>query len=114
MSEEKIKGDVKEADENITIYIDDMPFNTTPEGKKQLDEFIKEHNKLNHMMVKKEKAMLSTPCDVFESPLRYYEMQVPEIVLAEIGISCSGLGEIKDKLQFIKENGRIYVEKAKE
>lgn len=56
---------------------------------------------------------LSTPCDVFVSPIRYFEMQVPEIVLAELGVDC-GTGEVQDKLQFIQENGRVYVEKAKE
>jgi len=34
------------------VYIDDIPFYTTSEGKKLLDQFLVEHNELNH--IKKE------------------------------------------------------------
>jgi len=56
------------------------------------------------------RVRLSGPCEINEFPITTYEIEIPQIVLNELGI----LFYKEEKIQFIKENGRIYVEKAKE
>jgi len=55
------------------------------------------------------RIMLSTGCAVNEFPKITYEIEIPEIVLVELGMSFI---KGNDKIQFIKENGRVYVEKS--
>jgi len=95
-------GEVKEADD--TLYIDDIPFNTTPKGKKLLDELLTKHNVLSHINKGKEKYLCTV--EVREQCIPHYEINLPYQILNTMRL------EEGDTIRFIEENGRIYLEKV--
>ena len=67
---------------------------------------------VNEMKEAEEKrVVLGGTCEVLESTLPRYEVEIPEIVLVELGLDVDK-DPIKDQIKFIQENGRIYLEKA--
>lgn len=72
------------------------------EGKKEASE-VKE--------AEVKSVQLGNTCGIIESTVPNFEMEVPQIVLKELGIDTDK-EPIADQIQFIKENGKICLEKA--
>lgn len=54
---------------------------------------------------------LGGTCEILDATLPRYEIEIPEIALHELGVDYDKK-EVTDQIQFIKENGRVYMEKA--
>lgn len=81
------------------LSIDEINFEEEQKNKDTKNKAVKEAGE-------KTKNQLGHDVDIREIPMTILEIDLPEDVLMTLNVS------IGDKLRFVEENGRVYIEKA--